>query len=92
MRQASVSQAVALTLFEFDLIARFVTADDVDQFVAAANRAPFDRHDDVALLEVALGQHALLLGRRATTRFSWMQPASGLVTALDPVMRACGGT
>ena len=22
----------------------------------------------------------------------WMQPASGLVTALDPVMRACGGT
>ncbi len=30
-----------------------------------------------------------LRGRKPTTSLSWMQP---LVTALDPVMRACGGT
>jgi trehalose 6-phosphate synthase len=30
--------------------------------------------------------------RRDETEISWMRPASGLVTALDPVMRACGGT
>jgi trehalose 6-phosphate synthase len=27
-----------------------------------------------------------------TTAISWFRPASGLVTALDPVMRVCGGT
>ena len=33
------------------------------------------------------------LGRRVDgNALSWMRPASGLVTALDPVMRACGGT
>ena len=31
-------------------------------------------------------------GARERTGPSWMRPASGLVTALDPVMRACGGT
>jgi trehalose 6-phosphate synthase len=30
--------------------------------------------------------------RRDRTAVSWLRPASGLVTALDPVMRACGGT
>jgi trehalose 6-phosphate synthase len=30
--------------------------------------------------------------KREQTTLSWMRPASGLVTALDPVMRACGGT
>ncbi len=29
---------------------------------------------------------------RETTSVTWLRPASGLVTALDPVMRACGGT
>lgn len=33
------------------------------------------------------------LGRRVGgNALSWMRPASGLVTALDPIMRACGGT
>jgi trehalose 6-phosphate synthase len=29
---------------------------------------------------------------RESTSITWLRPASGLVTALDPVMRACGGT
>jgi trehalose 6-phosphate synthase len=31
-------------------------------------------------------------GRKEQESVEWMRPASGLVTALDPVMRACGGT
>ena len=33
-----------------------------------------------------------LRGRKETEGIEWTRPASGLVTALDPVMRACGGT
>src|SRR5262245_28870833 len=29
---------------------------------------------------------------RETTAVTWFRPASGLVTALDPVMQVCGGT
>jgi trehalose 6-phosphate synthase len=33
-----------------------------------------------------------LLGAKASEETAWTRPASGVVTALDPVMRACGGT
>lgn len=33
-----------------------------------------------------------LLGAKPSEAVAWMMPASGVVTALDPVMRACGGT
>ena len=33
-----------------------------------------------------------LLGAKPAERVTWIRPASGVVTALDPVMRACGGT
>jgi trehalose 6-phosphate synthase len=33
-----------------------------------------------------------LLGAKPSEDITWMRPASGVVTALDPVMRACGGT
>ena len=33
-----------------------------------------------------------LRGRKETVGIEWTRPASGLVTALDPVMRATGGT
>ncbi|MCC6989183.1 MAG: trehalose-6-phosphate synthase, partial [Acidobacteria bacterium] len=58
------------------------------RLVVVANREPY-----VHLKHVRQpGLVGRLVGRKPTTRFSWMQPASGLVTALDPVMRACGGT
>jgi trehalose 6-phosphate synthase len=58
------------------------------RLVVVANREPY-----VHLKHVRQpGLVGRIVGRKATTRFSWMQPASGLVTALDPVMRACGGT
>lgn len=33
-----------------------------------------------------------LRGAKAAEEVTWIRPASGVVTALDPVMRACGGT
>jgi trehalose 6-phosphate synthase len=33
-----------------------------------------------------------LFGGKASEQSTWLRPASGVVTALDPVMRACGGT
>jgi trehalose 6-phosphate synthase len=33
-----------------------------------------------------------LWGAKPTEEIAWIRPASGVVTALDPVMRACGGT
>ncbi len=33
-----------------------------------------------------------LLGVQASEETTWIRPASGVVTALDPVMRACSGT
>ena len=33
-----------------------------------------------------------LRGAKAAEEITWTRPASGVVTALDPVMRACGGT
>ena len=33
-----------------------------------------------------------IVGVKAAEETAWMRPASGVVTALDPVMRTCGGT
>ena len=33
-----------------------------------------------------------MLGAKTAEEVTWTRPASGVVTALDPVMRACGGT
>ena len=33
-----------------------------------------------------------LLGSKPSEDITWIRPASGVVTALDPIMRACGGT
>jgi trehalose 6-phosphate synthase len=33
-----------------------------------------------------------VLGAKPSEEVTWLRPASGVVTALDPVMRACGGT
>ena len=59
------------------------------RLVVVANREPYIHVKDVR--HAGPGRPA---GRPQAARRSvhWMQPASGLVTALDPVMRACGGT
>ena len=58
------------------------------RLVVVANREPYIHVKDVR----TPGLVGRLVGRKPRTRLHWMQPASGLVTALDPVMRACGGT
>ena len=58
------------------------------RLVVVANREPY-----IHLKHVRTpGLVGRLWGRKPRASLSWMQPASGLVTALDPVMRACGGT
>lgn len=58
------------------------------RLLVVANREPY-----IHIKEVRRpGLVGRLVGRKSATRLTWMQPASGLVTALDPVMRACGGT
>jgi trehalose 6-phosphate synthase len=58
------------------------------RLVVVANREPYIHLKDVRRPGVV----GRLVGRKSRTEVRWMQPASGLVTALDPVMRACGGT
>ena len=58
------------------------------RLVVVANREPYIHVKDVR----TPGFVGRLVGRKPRTNVHWMQPASGLVTALDPVMRACGGT
>ena len=58
------------------------------RLVVVANREPYIHMKDVH----TPGLVGRLVGRKPRTNVHWMQPASGLVTALDPVMRACGGT
>jgi trehalose 6-phosphate synthase len=57
--------------------------------VVVANREPYIHLKDTIETPRRLSR---LFGSRKETRVRWMRPASGLVTALDPVMRACGGT
>lgn len=58
------------------------------KLVVVANREPYIHELEV---RERRGWLARLRGRREA-RLTWYRPASGLVTALDPVMRACGGT
>jgi trehalose 6-phosphate synthase len=59
------------------------------RLVIVANREPYIH---VRHVVEPHGLWARLKRQKPRTEILWMQPASGLVTALDPVMRACGGT
>lgn len=59
------------------------------RLIVVANREPYIHHRHAT---PATGLWDRLLGRRERVTLDWSRPASGLVTALDPVMRACGGT
>ncbi len=60
------------------------------KLIVVANREPY-----IHVKRTVVPRRGLLgwFGRRsAKTDVTWVRPAGGLVTALDPVMRACGGT
>jgi trehalose 6-phosphate synthase len=59
------------------------------RLIVVANREPYIH---IRRRRTAKGLFNWLRGRKETERVEWTRPASGLVTALDPVMRACGGT
>jgi trehalose 6-phosphate synthase len=59
------------------------------RLIVVANREPYIH---VRRRRTARGLWNRLRGRKETEGIEWTRPASGLVTALDPVMRACGGT
>jgi trehalose 6-phosphate synthase len=59
------------------------------RLVVVANREPYIHERRV---REARGFWARLRRKPPRVQVNWVQPASGLVTALDPVMRACGGT
>ncbi len=59
------------------------------RLIVVANREPYIH---VRTSEPTRGIWNWLRGRRESSAIEWTRPASGLVTALDPVMRACGGT
>ena len=59
------------------------------RLIVVANREPYIH---IRRRRNAKGLFNWLRGRKETERIEWTRPASGLVTALDPVMRACGGT
>jgi trehalose 6-phosphate synthase len=58
------------------------------QLIVVGNREPYIHRR--AIREP--GWWARLFGARTAEEITWTRPASGVVTALDPVMRACGGT
>jgi len=59
------------------------------KLVVVANRQPYVHEKQVTERK---GFRRWVLRQGDKVRINWKQPASGLVTALDPVMRACGGT
>jgi trehalose 6-phosphate synthase len=59
------------------------------RLIVVANREPYIH---VRRRRNARGFWNWVRGRKETEGIEWTRPASGLVTALDPVMRACGGT
>jgi len=59
------------------------------RLVVVANREPYIH---VRRVREPKGLWARLRRQKPSVELRWMRPASGLVTALDPVMRACGGT
>lgn len=61
------------------------------KLIVVANREPYI-HVRQAEAARRRGMLSWLVGRKPAPALSWTRPAGGLVTALDPVMRACGGT
>jgi trehalose 6-phosphate synthase len=59
------------------------------RLIVVANREPYIH---IRRRRDARGLWNWVRGRKETIGIEWTRPASGLVTALDPVMRACGGT
>lgn len=59
------------------------------RLILVANREPYIH---MRRKRSARGLWNWIRGRKETEGIEWTRPASGLVTALDPVMRACGGT
>jgi trehalose 6-phosphate synthase len=59
------------------------------RLIVVANREPYIH---IRRKRTARGVWNWLRGKKETEGVEWTRPASGLVTALDPVMRACGGT
>jgi len=59
------------------------------RLIVVANREPYIH---IHRRRAARGLWNWVRGRTETEGIAWTRPASGLVTALDPVMRACGGT
>ena len=59
------------------------------QLIVVANREPYIH---VHRVLQAPGFWARLRGVKPASEIVWLRPASGVVTALDPVMRAWGGT
>ena len=59
------------------------------RLIVVANREPYIH---LHRRRSARGMWSWLRGQKETEGIEWTRPASGLVTALDPVMRACGGT
>ena len=59
------------------------------RLIVVANREPYIH---IRRKRTARGVLNWLRGRTETEGIAWTRPASGLVTALDPVLRATGGT
>jgi trehalose 6-phosphate synthase len=58
------------------------------QLIVVGNREPYIHVRRVR----EPGWWSRLFGAKPAEEITWIRPASGVVTALDPVMRACGGT
>jgi trehalose 6-phosphate synthase len=72
-----------------DLVAALGDRLQNTQLIVVANREPYIH---IRQRRELRGFWARLRGLRDTEEVTWVRPASGLVTALDPVMRARGGT
>src|SRR5688500_6201218 len=72
-----------------ELLARLGDRFKDTRLIVVANREPYIHMRHVT---EASGLWARLIGKKETVEIKWIRPASGLVTALDPVMRAWGGT
>jgi trehalose 6-phosphate synthase len=59
------------------------------RLVIVANREPYIHTHETRQKK---GLFSWFSRTRETTAVTWFRPASGLVTALDPVMQVCGGT
>ena len=74
-----------------ELMATLGTRLSNTKLIVVANREPYI-HLKQSVTKTRRGLLSWFGSPKESTVRSWMRPASGLVTALDPVMRACGGT